>query len=96
VLIDQHLPNGGGMDLLHSLTADGPATPVVMISRAGSGGLAPDAFRKGATDYVLGRFFEEEQPLVEKSIARAAEAVKCAIDKGVLSAMNLFNKIPES
>jgi peptidyl-tRNA hydrolase, PTH1 family len=51
---------------------------------------------EGATDYVLGRFFEEEQPLVEKSIARAAEAVKCAIDKGVLSAMNLFNKIPES
>ena len=51
---------------------------------------------EGATDYVLGRFFEEEQPLVKKSIVRAAEAVKCAIDKGVLSAMNLFNKIPES
>ena len=27
---------------------------------------------EGATDYVLGRFFEEERPLVEKSIARAA------------------------
>jgi putative two-component system response regulator len=53
VLIDQHLPNGGGMDLLQSLTAAGPATPVVMISREGSGGLAADAFRKGATDYVL-------------------------------------------
>jgi PTH1 family peptidyl-tRNA hydrolase len=51
---------------------------------------------EGATDYVLGRFFEEERPLVEKAIARAGEAVKCAIDKGVLSAMNLFNKIPES
>ena len=50
----------------------------------------------GATDYVLGRFFEEEQPLVEKTIARAADAVKWAIDKGVLSAMNLFNKNPES
>lgn len=50
---------------------------------------------EGATDYVLGRFFEEEQPLVEKAIVRATEAVKCAIDKGVLSAMNLFNKIPE-
>ena len=50
---------------------------------------------EGATDYVLGHFFEEEQPLVEKTIARAAGAVKWAIDKGVLSAMNLFNKIPE-
>ena len=56
-------------------------------------GAAPNA---GAVDYVLGRFFEEEQPVVEKSIARAAEAVKWAIDKGVLSAMNTFNKFPES
>jgi PTH1 family peptidyl-tRNA hydrolase len=51
---------------------------------------------EGTTDYVLGRFFEEERPVVEKAIERAADAVKCAIDKGVLSAMNLFNKIPES
>jgi hypothetical protein len=34
--------------------------------------------------------------VVKKTIARAADAVKCAIDKGMLSAMNLFNKIPES
>ena len=51
---------------------------------------------EGAVDYVLGRFFEEERPVVQKTIERAADAVKCAIDKGVLSAMNLFNKIPES
>jgi len=56
-------------------------------------GAAPVA---GATDYVLGRFFEEERPLVKKTIDRAAEAVKCAIDNGLLSAMNLFNKNPES
>jgi peptidyl-tRNA hydrolase, PTH1 family len=56
-------------------------------------GAAPS---EGAVDYVLGRFFDEEIPVVEKTIERAADAVKCAIDKGVLSAMNLFNKIPES
>ena len=50
----------------------------------------------GATDYVLSRFFEEERPLVEKGITRAADAVKCAIDNGLLSAMNQFNKNPES
>ena len=50
----------------------------------------------GATDYVLGRFFEEERPVVEKTIVRAADAVKCAIDNGLLSAMNQFNKNPES
>ena len=56
-------------------------------------GAAPS---EGAVDYVLGRFFEEEKPIVKNAIERAVEAVKCAIDKGVLSAMNTFNKIPES
>ncbi len=34
--------------------------------------------------------------MVEKTVERAVEAVKCAIDKGVLSAMNTFNKFSES
>lgn len=49
-----------------------------------------------AVDYVLGRFFDQEKPIVEKAVDRAAAAVKCAIDKGLLSAMNTFNKFPES
>src|SRR2546423_5356341 len=44
--------------------------------------------------YRLGRFFDEEKPLVRSTIERAAEAVKCAIDNGLVSAMNTFN--PES
>jgi PTH1 family peptidyl-tRNA hydrolase len=64
------------------------------ISRLRFGiGAAP---HQGATDHVLGRFFEEERPIVEKAVARAADAVKCAIDKGMLSAMNLFNKNTET
>jgi peptidyl-tRNA hydrolase, PTH1 family len=49
----------------------------------------------GSVDYVLSNFFEEQKPLVRSTIERAAEAVKCAIDKGVVSAMNTFNKIEE-
>jgi PTH1 family peptidyl-tRNA hydrolase len=51
-------------------------------------GAAPE---RGAVDHVLGRFFEEEKPLVRATIERAVEAVKCAIDKGLVSAMNTFN-----
>jgi PTH1 family peptidyl-tRNA hydrolase len=54
-------------------------------------GAAP---REGSVDYVLGRFLEEEQTLVKSTIDRASEAVKWAIDKDVVSAMNKFN--PES
>ena len=50
---------------------------------------------EGSSDYVLSNFFEEENSLVKSTIERAAEAVKCAIDKGVVSAMNTFNKIEE-
>lgn len=49
----------------------------------------------GGVDYVLGRFFEEERPLVESAIERGVEAIKCAVDNGVDSAMNTFNKIQE-
>ena len=54
-------------------------------------GAAP---REGSVDYVLNRFFDEEKPLVRSTIDRAVEALKCAIDKCLVSAMNTFN--PES
>jgi PTH1 family peptidyl-tRNA hydrolase len=52
-------------------------------------GAAPPA---GSVDYVLSRFFEEEKSTVRSAIDRAAEAVKCAIDNDLISAMNRFNK----
>jgi PTH1 family peptidyl-tRNA hydrolase len=54
-------------------------------------GAAP---REGSVDYVLGRFFDEEKPLVRATIDRTVEALKCTIDNGLVSAMNTFN--PES
>ena len=57
-------------------------------------GIGP-APAEGSIDYVLSNFFEEEKSLVRSTIERSTEAVKCAIDKGVVSAMNTFNKIEE-
>jgi peptidyl-tRNA hydrolase, PTH1 family len=55
-------------------------------------GAAP---REGSVDYVLSSFFDEEKPLVRSTIDRAAEAVKCAIDNDLISAMKIFNKTEE-
>ncbi|HEV2045557.1 MAG TPA: aminoacyl-tRNA hydrolase [Chthoniobacterales bacterium] len=55
-------------------------------------GTAPS---EGSVDYVLSRFFEEERPLVASTIDRATDALKNAIDKGIVSAMNTFNKPEE-
>jgi PTH1 family peptidyl-tRNA hydrolase len=52
-------------------------------------GEAPPA---GSVDYVLSRFFEEEKTIVRSTIDRAVQAVKCAIDNDLISAMNIFNK----
>lgn len=55
-------------------------------------GAAPTA---GSVDYVLGRFFEEERALVNSAVERAVQAIKCAVDNGVVAAMNTFNKVEE-
>jgi len=50
---------------------------------------------EGLVDYVLSRFFDEEKLIVRSTIERAVEALKCAIDKGLVSAMNSYNKSEE-
>jgi peptidyl-tRNA hydrolase, PTH1 family len=55
-------------------------------------GAAPTA---ASVDHVLGRFFEEERPLVKSAIERSVEAIKCAVDNGVVAAMNTFNQVEE-
>ncbi len=59
--------------------------------RVGIGSPPPEL----ATDHVLGRFFEEERPVIAAAIERAAQAAKWAIDNGLVSAMNNFNKTEE-
>lgn len=80
----------GGHNGLESIIAQF-ATEKMPRLRIGIGNAPAEA----ASDYVLSNFFEEEKPLVRSTITRAADAVKCAIDKGVVSAMNTFNKIEE-
>ena len=55
-----------------------------------------DAPERSSIDYVLSPFFEEEKPKMKAMVERAAEAIKCAIDNGITSAMNQFNKAEES
>jgi PTH1 family peptidyl-tRNA hydrolase len=82
-------PDGGsgGHNGLESIVAEFGTEDIPRL-RVGIGA-APS---HGSVDYVLGRFFEEEKPIVRSTIERSAEAVKCAIDNGLVSAMNTFNK----
>ena len=86
-------PNGGsgGHNGLDSIIAQFGTEEIPRL-RIGIGAAPVE----GSVDYVLGRFFDEEKPLVKSTIDRAGEAVKCAIDNGLVSAMNTFNKTEES
>lgn len=43
-------------------------------------------------DYVLGRFRDDQQPLVEEAIGLAVDATRCWIAHGITDAMNRFNR----
>ena len=43
-------------------------------------------------DYVLGRFRDDQQPLVDEAIGLAVEATECWVARGIAEAMNRFNR----
>jgi PTH1 family peptidyl-tRNA hydrolase len=48
-----------------------------------------------AVDHVLDRFSETEQPLLDKAVEKAKEAVLCWIEHGIDKTMNEFNRLDE-
>ena len=52
-ILDQHLPDGKGVEVVQALRRRAPDVPIVMLTGDGSEYLAMEAFRRGATDYVV-------------------------------------------
>lgn len=59
-----------------------------MRVRVGSG---KPKYGENLADFVLGKFYKEEIPLIEISVKNAAEAVLEILNLGIQSAMNHFN-----
>jgi two-component system, cell cycle sensor histidine kinase and response regulator CckA len=51
-LVDQQLPDGTGLSLIHTAKQTGTAKPFILITGHGSGDLDEAAMREGAADYV--------------------------------------------
>ena len=52
--------------------------------------------RWDAADYVLGRFGEDDKPVIQTAIERAGQAVETWIALGIQEAMNRFNPDPNA
>jgi putative two-component system response regulator len=54
-IVDHELPDGSGLDFLDAVRELAPALPVLLLTAAESESVAVEAFRRGATDYVVKR-----------------------------------------
>jgi putative two-component system response regulator len=52
-VVDHQLPDGSGLDLLDVMRGVDPNLPIVMMTGTGSENVAVEAFRRGASDYVV-------------------------------------------
>jgi putative two-component system response regulator len=52
-VVDHKLPDGLGMQVLDALRASDPTMPILMLTGQGSEEMAVEAFRRGASDYVV-------------------------------------------
>jgi putative two-component system response regulator len=52
-VVDHNLPDDHGMQVLDTLRANDPTMPIVMLTGQGSDEMAIEAFRHGASDYVV-------------------------------------------
>ena len=64
VLTDLKMPETSGIDLLEEIRAQQPRLPVILITAYGTIQTAIEAMRKGASDYVLKPFDNENLKLV--------------------------------
>ncbi|MBI2059297.1 MAG: sigma-54-dependent Fis family transcriptional regulator [Nitrospirae bacterium] len=83
VLLDLKMPELDGLQVLEALKASDAGVPVVIMTAYGTVKSAVDAMKKGAYDYILKPFSEDEIRLV---VARALETHRLRREVGELKA----------
>ncbi len=70
LLIDCHLPDMDGIDLLHAVAASGVSLPVVMVAAAGDDDLLAQGLRLGAVDHVVkaGRYVATLPTVLQRAV----------------------------
>jgi two-component system response regulator AtoC len=87
VITDLRMPGASGMELLAEIGARWPEIPVILLTAHGSVGLAVEAMKKGAADFLLKPFDREEILFtVRKQIQAARHSDRPAAAEGTAEA----------
>ena len=69
ILLDLQLPDISGLDLLRLIAQEGYDVPVILMTAHGSEGIAVEAFRLGARNYLIKPFSETEaQGVIDQAL----------------------------
>jgi PAS domain S-box-containing protein len=81
VLVDQHMPDRTGLEMLRTLRAYNALLPVVLLFRAGQERLAVDALRLGASNYLIKDTQQTYLDLLPFVVQRALEQHQLTTEK---------------
>jgi DNA-binding NtrC family response regulator len=96
VVTDVRMPDGDGLNLMHTVRASSPSTAVIVLTAFGNVPEAVQAMRGGACDYLTKPVsFEELQSAVERVMRQAASPSGNAVPSGAIvgTAPNLLRAL---
>lgn len=101
ILLDLQLPDISGLDLLRLIAQEGYDVPVILMTAHGSEGIAVEAFRLGARNYLIKPFSDTEaravidQALRERRLRRDKERLTATLQQKVAE-LTVLSRIGKS
>lgn len=101
ILLDLQLPDISGLDLLRLIAQEGYDVPVILMTAHGSEGIAVEAFRLGARNYLIKPFSDTEaravidQALRERRLRRDKERLTATLQQKV-NELTVLSRIGKS
>jgi two-component system NtrC family sensor kinase len=101
ILLDLQLPDISGLDLLRLIAQEGYDVPVILMTAHGSEGIAVEAFRLGARNYLIKPFSDTEaravidQALRERRLRRDKERLTTTLQQKV-NELTVLSRIGKS
>lgn len=87
IISDIYMPDGDGLEVLHTLRAMQPGIPIILMTAQGSVDLAVRAIEEGATDFIAKPFSIEDVVSLLRRCLKASEsaAANASVKGGIAS-----------